>query len=176
MVISTRTRPKDGSTDAGICLCTYLTYLDLDMSSTCAKSGDASHRQDPLPLNSAVIVRVWPRPYSVWEDNPEDPEAIDGTSASVRKATQNHLVNRQNYWELYVGPGPSCREEESGHVLGAGEARDCCHFLHQTINKTSGGGWGDNIVIGTSAHTWCNITVRSLTLHLYPQTRHATLL
>ena len=34
--------------------------------------------QDPLPLNSAVIVRVWPRPYSVWEDNPEDPEAIDG--------------------------------------------------------------------------------------------------
>ena len=75
-----------------------------------------------------------------------------------------------------VGPGPSCREEESGPVLGAGEARDCCHFLHQTINKTSGGGWGDNIVIGTSAHTWCNITVRSLVLHLYPQTRHATLL
>lgn len=29
-------------------------------------------------MNSAVIVRVWPRPYSVWEDNPEDPEAIDG--------------------------------------------------------------------------------------------------
>ena len=101
ILISTRIRPKDGSTDAGICLCTYLTYLDMDMSSTCAKSGDASHRQDPLPLNSAVIVRVWPRPYSVWEDNPEDPEAIDGTSASVRKATQNHLVNRQNYWELY---------------------------------------------------------------------------
>ena len=37
-----------------------------------------SNFQDPLPLNSAVIVRVWPRPYSVWEDNPEDPEAIDG--------------------------------------------------------------------------------------------------
>lgn len=34
--------------------------------------------QDPLPLNSAVIVRVWPRPFSVWEDNPEDPESIDG--------------------------------------------------------------------------------------------------
>eukprot|EP00913_Durusdinium_trenchii_P024848 g23322.t2 len=26
----------------------------------------------------AVVVRVWPRPFSVWEDNPEDPEAIDG--------------------------------------------------------------------------------------------------
>ena len=34
--------------------------------------------KDPLPLNPAVIVRVWPRPYSVWEDNAEDPEAIDG--------------------------------------------------------------------------------------------------
>ncbi|CAK9064496.1 unnamed protein product [Durusdinium trenchii] len=34
--------------------------------------------QDPIPLNSAVVVRVWPRPFSVWEDNPEDPEAIDG--------------------------------------------------------------------------------------------------
>ena len=56
----------------------------LDMSPTRARSGvDASQRKDPLPLNSAVIVRVWPRPYSVWEDNPEDPEAIDGTSASV---------------------------------------------------------------------------------------------
>lgn len=29
-------------------------------------------------LNSAVVSRVWPRPFSVWEDNPEDPEAIDG--------------------------------------------------------------------------------------------------
>eukprot|EP00435_Cladocopium_sp_Y103_P046115 s1574_g13.t1 len=42
---------------------------------------DKETREDPMPLNSAVIVRVWPRPYSVWEDNPEDPEAIDGTSA-----------------------------------------------------------------------------------------------
>lgn len=39
---------------------------------------DPEDDKDPLPLNSAVIVRVWPRPYSVWEDNPEDPEAIDG--------------------------------------------------------------------------------------------------
>lgn len=29
-------------------------------------------------LNSAVIARVYPRPFSVWEDNPNDPEAIDG--------------------------------------------------------------------------------------------------
>jgi len=29
-------------------------------------------------LNSAVITRVWPRPFSLWEDNPEDPEAVDG--------------------------------------------------------------------------------------------------
>jgi len=28
--------------------------------------------------NSAVITRVWPRPFSLWEDNPEDPEAVDG--------------------------------------------------------------------------------------------------
>mmetsp|Transcript_12526 Transcript_12526/g.29894 ORF Transcript_12526/g.29894 Transcript_12526/m.29894 type:complete len:369 (+) Transcript_12526:28-1134(+) len=34
--------------------------------------------KDPVPLNPAVIVRVWPRPFSVWEDNAEDPEAIDG--------------------------------------------------------------------------------------------------
>ena len=34
--------------------------------------------KDAIPLNPAVIVRVWPRPYSVWEDNAEDPEAIDG--------------------------------------------------------------------------------------------------
>lgn len=29
-------------------------------------------------LNSAVVARVWPRPFSVWEDNPEDPESVDG--------------------------------------------------------------------------------------------------
>ena len=67
----------------------------------CATSGDVSQRQDPLPLNSAVIVRVWPRPYSVWEDNPEDPEAIDGTLAGIRKTTQKHLVKLQNYRELH---------------------------------------------------------------------------
>lgn len=44
---------------------------------------DPEDDKDPLPLNSAVIVRVWPRPYSVWEDDPEDPEAIDDTSCSM---------------------------------------------------------------------------------------------
>ncbi|CAK9054373.1 DUF1995 domain-containing protein [Durusdinium trenchii] len=39
---------------------------------------DPDDDKDPIPLNSAVVVRVWPRPFSVWEDNPEDPEAIDG--------------------------------------------------------------------------------------------------
>jgi len=34
--------------------------------------------KDAIPLNPAVISRVWPRPFSVWEDNAEDPEAIDG--------------------------------------------------------------------------------------------------
>mmetsp|Transcript_34880 Transcript_34880/g.76117 ORF Transcript_34880/g.76117 Transcript_34880/m.76117 type:complete len:382 (-) Transcript_34880:88-1233(-) len=29
-------------------------------------------------LNPCVVARVWPRPYSVWEDNPDDPDAIDG--------------------------------------------------------------------------------------------------
>ena len=72
-------------------------------------------------------------------------------------------------------------------VPGIWEDRDCCHFLHHTINITLGGGvgwggvgWGgvgwDNNVIGTSTHTWCNITVRSLALHSYPHIRHATLL
>merc|ERR1719401_960559 len=29
---------------------------------------------DPL-LNAGVVSRVWPRPYSTWEDNPDDPDA-----------------------------------------------------------------------------------------------------
>lgn len=29
-------------------------------------------------LNDAVLARVWPRPFSVWEDNPDDPDAVDG--------------------------------------------------------------------------------------------------
>jgi len=33
---------------------------------------------DEDDLNACVIARVWPRPFSTWEDNPEDPEAIDG--------------------------------------------------------------------------------------------------
>jgi len=28
--------------------------------------------------NSAVVSRVWPRPFSLWEDDPEDPDAVDG--------------------------------------------------------------------------------------------------
>mmetsp|Transcript_7861 Transcript_7861/g.12519 ORF Transcript_7861/g.12519 Transcript_7861/m.12519 type:complete len:100 (-) Transcript_7861:73-372(-) len=31
-----------------------------------------------IPLNPAVITRVWPRPFSVWEDNPDDPDSIEG--------------------------------------------------------------------------------------------------
>jgi len=33
---------------------------------------------DEVMLNAAVVSRVWPRPYSTWEDNPEDPESVDG--------------------------------------------------------------------------------------------------
>mmetsp|Transcript_66620 Transcript_66620/g.135645 ORF Transcript_66620/g.135645 Transcript_66620/m.135645 type:complete len:136 (+) Transcript_66620:3-410(+) len=33
---------------------------------------------DAVGLNSCVVSRVWPRPYSTWEDNPDDPEALDG--------------------------------------------------------------------------------------------------
>lgn len=29
-------------------------------------------------LNAGVVARVWPRPYSTWEDNPNDPDATDG--------------------------------------------------------------------------------------------------
>lgn len=29
-------------------------------------------------LAAAVVTRVWPRPFSVWEDAPDDPEQIDG--------------------------------------------------------------------------------------------------
>lgn len=29
-------------------------------------------------LNPSVLARVWPRPFSLWEDNPDDPESIDG--------------------------------------------------------------------------------------------------
>ena len=36
-----------------------------------------------------------------------------------------------------------------------------------------GGIWWDKNVIGTSTHTWCKITVRSLALHPYPYVRHA---
>merc|ERR1719401_3383074 len=39
---------------------------------------DPPEEGDLLGLNSCVVSRVWPRPYSTWEDNPEDPEAIDG--------------------------------------------------------------------------------------------------
>lgn len=39
---------------------------------------DPKPDKEQIQLNSAVIVRVWPRPYSTWEDNPEDAEAIDG--------------------------------------------------------------------------------------------------
>lgn len=28
--------------------------------------------------NACVIARVWPRPYSIWEDCPEDPDAVGG--------------------------------------------------------------------------------------------------
>merc|ERR1719330_2213292 len=33
---------------------------------------------DDEDLNPCVVTRVWPRPFSTWEDNPEDPDAIDG--------------------------------------------------------------------------------------------------
>eukprot|EP00930_Biecheleria_cincta_P042021 TRINITY_DN28895_c0_g1_i1.p1 TRINITY_DN28895_c0_g1~~TRINITY_DN28895_c0_g1_i1.p1 ORF type:complete len:448 (+),score=82.10 TRINITY_DN28895_c0_g1_i1:75-1418(+) len=39
---------------------------------------DPKPDKEEIMLNSAVVVRVWPRPYSTWEDNPEDPESIDG--------------------------------------------------------------------------------------------------
>jgi len=29
-------------------------------------------------MNAAVIVKAHPKPYTIWEDNPDDPEAIDG--------------------------------------------------------------------------------------------------
>ena len=66
-------------------------------------------------------------------------------------------------------------------VLGIWEARDCCHFLHSTVKKTlcvwgGGGVGGDNNVICTSTHMWCNISVRSLAFHALPHMCHATLL
>mmetsp|Transcript_32898 Transcript_32898/g.83307 ORF Transcript_32898/g.83307 Transcript_32898/m.83307 type:complete len:391 (-) Transcript_32898:69-1241(-) len=33
---------------------------------------------DESGLNPGVVCRVWPQPFSVWEDNEDDPEAIDG--------------------------------------------------------------------------------------------------
>eukprot|EP00929_Paragymnodinium_shiwhaense_P053803 TRINITY_DN2696_c0_g1_i1.p1 TRINITY_DN2696_c0_g1~~TRINITY_DN2696_c0_g1_i1.p1 ORF type:complete len:420 (-),score=94.45 TRINITY_DN2696_c0_g1_i1:24-1283(-) len=33
---------------------------------------------EDMTLNPAVIARVYPRPFSVWEDCPEDPDAVDG--------------------------------------------------------------------------------------------------
>lgn len=36
--------------------------------------------EDDLLINAAVVVRVWPRPYSVWEEDPDDPQAVDGFS------------------------------------------------------------------------------------------------
>lgn len=45
--------------------------------------GPSRPSQDPIPLNSAVVVRVWPRPFSVWEDNPEDPEVRRGSGADL---------------------------------------------------------------------------------------------
>eukprot|EP00929_Paragymnodinium_shiwhaense_P053804 TRINITY_DN2696_c0_g2_i1.p1 TRINITY_DN2696_c0_g2~~TRINITY_DN2696_c0_g2_i1.p1 ORF type:complete len:419 (-),score=88.90 TRINITY_DN2696_c0_g2_i1:260-1516(-) len=33
---------------------------------------------EDMVLNPAVIARVYPRPFSVWEDCPEDPDAVDG--------------------------------------------------------------------------------------------------
>jgi len=33
---------------------------------------------DKPDLNSAVVTRFWPRPFSVWEENPDDPDSVDG--------------------------------------------------------------------------------------------------
>eukprot|EP00971_Amphidinium_carterae_P007406 147053-Amphidinium_carterae.1 len=29
-------------------------------------------------LNEAVVMRVWPKSFTIWEDNPTDPAAVDG--------------------------------------------------------------------------------------------------
>jgi len=63
---------------AGVMLRTFRAFEGTLLPVFHLEQFDPEDDKDPLPLNSAVIVRVWPRPYSVWEDNPEDPEAIDG--------------------------------------------------------------------------------------------------
>lgn len=37
-----------------------------------------AYRDGNQNINSCVIARVYPRPWTVWEDCPEDPDAVDG--------------------------------------------------------------------------------------------------
>jgi len=48
-------------------------------------------------VNSAVITRTWPRPFSLWEDNPEDPEAVDGfflLDLNDKRAQEGELIRQ----------------------------------------------------------------------------------
>jgi len=117
----------------------------------------------PLPCHVVCHIFVWTR------------AALDQTGYASNSALSVFLFANVFCGSIYfLAPG-------------IWEARDCCHFFasyyQHNIGWGDGGmgvGWGgvgsDNNVIGTSTHTWCNITVRSLALHSYPHIRHAMLL
>ncbi|CAJ1392985.1 unnamed protein product [Effrenium voratum] len=69
---------QDTSAAAGVMLRKFKAFAETLLPVFHLEQFDPEADKDPIPLNSAVITRVWPRPFSVWEDNPEDPEAIDG--------------------------------------------------------------------------------------------------
>eukprot|EP00437_Effrenium_voratum_P017137 CAMPEP_0181454864 /NCGR_PEP_ID=MMETSP1110-20121109/30460_1 /TAXON_ID=174948 /ORGANISM="Symbiodinium sp., Strain CCMP421" /LENGTH=369 /DNA_ID=CAMNT_0023579227 /DNA_START=29 /DNA_END=1138 /DNA_ORIENTATION=- len=69
---------QDSVAAAGVMLRNFRSMEDTLLPIFHLEQFEPDEDKDPVPLNPAVIVRVWPRPFSVWEDNAEDPEAIDG--------------------------------------------------------------------------------------------------
>ena len=75
-----------------------------------------------------------------------------------------------SYYLLYV--------YGAGHLRGSRLLSFFAFYCEKNVVCVGGGGGvgGDNNVICTSTHMWCNISVRSLAFHALPHIRPATLL